>query len=177
MINYKILRVDRTSQFMTVQYSSDDSSEPDFFTRISISADDSAGLLATVAENTAEQASEYWANLLSDLTLSESQSTGTAKRTVFEAQPNYDAETQYLTRTTSETSTTITKGWAINALDSDMLAANVRGKRSNLLQDTDEYALSDRTLDSDMRVYRQALRDIPQQDGFPNTIVWPTKPE
>lgn len=24
--------------------------------------------------------------------------------------------------------------------------------------------------------YRQALRDIPAQDGFPNEIVWPTSP-
>jgi len=26
------------------------------------------------------------------------------------------------------------------------------------------------------RVYRQALLDIPQQDGFPTSITWPTKP-
>lgn len=25
--------------------------------------------------------------------------------------------------------------------------------------------------------YRQALRDVPEQDGFPNEIIWPTKPE
>jgi hypothetical protein len=25
--------------------------------------------------------------------------------------------------------------------------------------------------------YRQALRDVPAQAGFPNTIVWPTQPE
>jgi len=25
--------------------------------------------------------------------------------------------------------------------------------------------------------YRQALRDIPQQPGFPDNIQWPTKPE
>jgi hypothetical protein len=24
--------------------------------------------------------------------------------------------------------------------------------------------------------YRQALRDIPDQAGFPNTIIWPTEP-
>jgi hypothetical protein len=27
-----------------------------------------------------------------------------------------------------------------------------------------------------LRAYRQALRDVPQQDGFPNTISWPTMP-
>lgn len=25
--------------------------------------------------------------------------------------------------------------------------------------------------------YRQALLDVTNQDGFPNTITWPTKPE
>jgi hypothetical protein len=25
--------------------------------------------------------------------------------------------------------------------------------------------------------YRQALRDVPQQSGFPDNIQWPTKPE
>lgn len=24
--------------------------------------------------------------------------------------------------------------------------------------------------------YRQALRDIPSQDGFPYSVMWPTKP-
>ncbi len=24
--------------------------------------------------------------------------------------------------------------------------------------------------------YRQALLDVPEQEGFPNTITWPTKP-
>jgi hypothetical protein len=27
-----------------------------------------------------------------------------------------------------------------------------------------------------MTTYRQALRDVPQQGGFPNTITWPTEP-
>jgi hypothetical protein len=26
-------------------------------------------------------------------------------------------------------------------------------------------------------VYRRALLDVPQQDGFPNVVVWPTAPE
>jgi len=26
-------------------------------------------------------------------------------------------------------------------------------------------------------VYRQALRDVPQQSGFPGDIDWPAKPE
>ena len=45
-----------------------------------------------------------------------------------------------------------------------------------LLASTDYLALVDATLTDAMRTYRQALRDVPQQEGFPNTITWPEKP-
>ena len=52
-----------------------------------------------------------------------------------------------------------------------------RTTRDNLLKETDHFALSDVTMTDAMRTYRQALRDVPQQSEFPNTITWPTKPE
>ena len=52
----------------------------------------------------------------------------------------------------------------------------VRSKRNSLLALTDFYALADNTLTTAMAEYRQALKDIPTQAGFPNTITWPTKP-
>lgn len=56
------------------------------------------------------------------------------------------------------------------------LADQQRMKRNTLLQETDFHALTDYTMDSNMTSYRQALRDIPQQDGFPDNVVWPIKP-
>jgi hypothetical protein len=53
--------------------------------------------------------------------------------------------------------------------------ANVRAKRDGLLQETDWMALSDVTMSSDMTSYRQSLRDIPSQSGFPFNVTWPTK--
>jgi hypothetical protein len=50
-------------------------------------------------------------------------------------------------------------------------------KRNELLAETDFYGLSDRSMSSEMTTYRQALRDLPEQEGFPDTITWPTKPE
>jgi hypothetical protein len=52
----------------------------------------------------------------------------------------------------------------------------VRAKRYGFLADTDWSALSDVVMTAEMLAYRQALRDIPQQAGFPATVVWPTKP-
>ena len=37
--------------------------------------------------------------------------------------------------------------------------------------------LSDVTMSSDWATYRQALRDVPSQSGFPHDITWPEKPE
>ena len=70
------------------------------------------------------------------------------------------------------------KAWADGAPVRRM--ADLRMKRNNLLAATDFYALSDVTMDSDMTVYRQALRDITKQtpaDDTLSNITWPTKPE
>ena len=55
-----------------------------------------------------------------------------------------------------------------------------RNQRDRLLTETDWTQLADSPLDANATViwqsYRQALRDIPQQPGFPLTIEWPEKP-
>ena len=54
---------------------------------------------------------------------------------------------------------------------------NVRRDRDNRLSQTDYLALSDSTLASNMKTYRQALRDVPEDNADPDSISWPTKPE
>ena len=66
---------------------------------------------------------------------------------------------------------------AYDASESAKLAENERSKRDDLLKETDYFGLSDVTMSAEMTTYRQALRDVPQQAGFPSTITWPTKPE
>ena len=63
------------------------------------------------------------------------------------------------------------------AADNAALEATERATRDELLKATDHYGLSDTTMTDAMVAYRQALRDVPQQEGFPQTITWPTKPE
>ena len=64
--------------------------------------------------------------------------------------------------------------WA--AGENDRLSDEIRAKRNSLLSETDYLALSDTTLSSDMAAYRQALRDVTSQAGFPTNVTWPTKP-
>jgi hypothetical protein len=65
---------------------------------------------------------------------------------------------------------------AKTAADNTALEATERSTRDDLLKATDHYGLSDVTMTDAMTVYRQALRDVPQQESFPNTITWPTAP-
>lgn len=61
------------------------------------------------------------------------------------------------------------------------LARNVRGIRNAKLSDTDylvasDYPISEENL-AEVKVYRQALRDITEQEGFPKKVIWPDVPE
>ena len=63
----------------------------------------------------------------------------------------------------------------IQSEESGMVEIKARIERDVLLSDSDVYALADRITD-EWKTYRQSLRDVPAQSGFPNTITWPTKP-
>lgn len=57
---------------------------------------------------------------------------------------------------------------------------SVRSKRDSLISDTDyllcaDYPISAEDLEA-VKAYRQALRDVPQQEGFPFEVVWPELP-
>jgi len=60
------------------------------------------------------------------------------------------------------------------------LSTQARAQRDSLLAATDylvmpDYPLSDERRDA-VIAYRQALRDVPGQAGFPENITWPDKP-
>jgi hypothetical protein len=66
--------------------------------------------------------------------------------------------------------------WAAGA--DDRAAAEIRTERDTKLTESDWTQVADVPVDqAAWATYRQALRDIPDQAGFPNTINWPTKPE
>lgn len=63
----------------------------------------------------------------------------------------------------------------------DELKSRAVAKRDKLLSECDYYVLPDYPSTEEglvvVKAYRQALRDVPQQEDFPTTITWPTKPE
>lgn len=57
------------------------------------------------------------------------------------------------------------------------LAAEARALRNQLLTSSDWTQVADAPVDqAAWATYRQALRDVPDQLGFPADIIWPTAP-
>lgn len=56
-------------------------------------------------------------------------------------------------------------------------AQAIRYNRDRLLASTDWTQVADAPVDqAAWATYRQALRDVPQQAGFPDNITWPEVP-
>ena len=54
---------------------------------------------------------------------------------------------------------------------------NIRNQRNNLMKESDWRAVCDRELEPEWKEYRQTLRDIPKQEGFPHDVKWPIDPD
>ena len=63
----------------------------------------------------------------------------------------------------------------------EILAENARSERDRRIAETDYYMMPDYPSDpnniQEMKAYRQALRDIPKQEGFPSKFTWPDVPK
>lgn len=69
-----------------------------------------------------------------------------------------------------------TEVWTETQRESAVAEKNIRDQRNQLLSQTDWTQLSDSSVASTWTTYRQELRDVPAQDGFPYSVTWPTEP-
>ena len=99
--------------------------------------------------------------------------------------PTYNVNTQRIEQNAQPTK--IDDAWLLEWTVSDLTtqelelraiakATETRTLRDRLLAATDWTANSDVTMSDEMRTYRQALRDVPSQAGFPHDVAWPDKP-
>jgi hypothetical protein len=66
---------------------------------------------------------------------------------------------------------------ALNSSKTDRQQLRVRTRRDELLTRCDWTQLPDSPVDKQAWAdYRQALRDVPSQSGFPYSVVWPEEP-
>jgi hypothetical protein len=79
--------------------------------------------------------------------------------------------------TDTEESSAAQQEAAYKAMKDAIQAANVRQQRNDKLKDSDWTQVDDAPVDkAAWAAYRQALRDITAQAGFPWTIDWPEQP-
>lgn len=68
--------------------------------------------------------------------------------------------------------------WVITQIPDSEEATKVREQRNIKLTQSDWTQILDAPVDkTTWATYRQALRDVPLQSGFPWSINWPTQPE
>jgi hypothetical protein len=94
--------------------------------------------------------------------------------------PQIDNKTHKHTQSVAQVDGVWTQVWTAVELPLEQAETNVRAHRGHLLQETDwvvakAYEAGD-PVSSAWVSYRQALRDITDQAGFPYEVTWPTKP-
>jgi hypothetical protein len=103
----------------------------------------------------------------------------------YEAAPEYDSLTHRLQHSSQPVlndgkwvlTKTVVELTAAQIADRDTAKGKeVRSQRDKLIADTDWMALSDNTLTAEWATYRQALRGVTSQEGFPHSVEWPEKP-
>lgn len=93
------------------------------------------------------------------------------------APPTIDTKTHTVTQWVEKVDAVWTQTWRIDELPKEQAANNVRNYRDRLLQESDWTQLPDAPVDHQAwATYRQALRDVTDQQGFPWNVNWPTEP-
>ena len=91
--------------------------------------------------------------------------------------PTIDSKTHRQSKSIQQVDGVWTQVWVSIELPEDVAAANVRSYRDRLLTETDWTQVSDAPVDKEAwATYRQALRDISLQEGFPWSVEWAVKP-
>jgi len=96
-----------------------------------------------------------------------------------EDRPSYNNLTEdVILDTPTEVDGSWTQSYSVVQKSEEEAAQNIRSRRNMLLSNSDWTQITDATVDKTAwATYRQSLRDITSQDGFPYTVTWPDKPE
>lgn len=177
MIDYMITRVDVPTLSIHIKYSKE--GFPDYVVRSYVGEpfNQEAMLQRVYAHDNILQVTNHWARLNKDLPALDSAATvGQVKEIVVEDKPKFQEGVEVLDKVLTEYDDHIKQTWSVRKLDAEEVASYIRQKRQALLLQTDMYALSDRKMSDEMTAYREALRNITDQEGFPFNVEWPIKP-
>lgn len=95
-------------------------------------------------------------------------------------QPTYDSLTQRLVAGgfVQDAQGAWSQPWTVEQQPLADAERNIRDRRDVLLSQCDWTQVADAPVDqAAWATYRQSLRGVPQQAGFPYNVTWPTEPE
>lgn len=182
MINYEILKIDLFSHEMQIKYSQE--GKEDFYTWLYFGDAPNVNeeFLHGQAKKAAEVAQTEWhykeirEEETEKLTMEMSTMTGTAKPFVVDPMPEYNDFTHTVRDVLVEEEDCVRKTWELIELTAQQKESAIRIRRNALLEECDVECLVDRNPSEELLAYRQGLRDITAQPGFPTDVVWPIKP-
>jgi hypothetical protein len=139
------------------------------------------GALVKYPYSLEEMRAEYPDATLSDEPTDEELAVCSAKRAVMGANPAHSSRTHSFTLSfTANRDGSVTINPVPHELDRQIAEFNMRDARNSALTRCDwvmTRAFEEGTpVPEDYVAYRKALRDLPSQEGFPYTYVWPTEP-
>jgi len=180
--SYEILNAEPQHKFLSVRYFAE--GRDNFFKNFNPEDWSSAEALVEIIENFAPYVIAHWTYqesaetsspiAIGDINTSSAEALTEIIYTTADM-PEFNNMTHWPQRNDEPDSNNVYQ-WTLHERTLEDKAAIAREIRNEKIQHTDYLAMSDQTLSTEMAAYRQALRDVPEQEGFPTNIVWPTKP-
>jgi hypothetical protein len=170
------MKLDFVQNFVQIKYTKDQ--KEDYYMMQALPVNFNEEIIHEIAEKGIEEAVEYW-NLLEEKTSNAITLTvdeKSFKDLEIAAKPVYNDLVETVVPIYTEDETTRYKNWEVQDLPLEEKAFNIRYKRDSLLKECDNEALTDRNITQELLDYRQSLRDITDQETFPDSVIWPIKP-
>ena len=106
---------------------------------------------------------------------------GEDRRLLLDETPDYDKEKEYVIRLNPVPAGSNVIVYQVVEYDDSHFIQEIEVQRQALLAQTDWTQLPDVSMLEEKKqeyiVYRQSLRDINEQTGYPKNVIWPVRPE
>ena len=172
--DYEILHIDTTEEMVVIKFIEE--GRTDYVTRRYYKDELTDELIVSLVEHAQTEALAFYNRDAESVAFTPSSWTGSLRELDMGSIPDYNPTFERLEESWVETDELRTRVLAVVELTEAEKVLQIRLKRDELLGATDVNALSDRIMPAALVEYRQALRDITDQEGYPNSVIWPIAP-
>ena len=172
--DYEILHIDTTEEMVVIKFMEE--GRTDYVTRRYYKDEINDEVITALVEHAQAEAYAFYNRDAESVAFTPSSWGGTVRNLVMGDIPDYNPSFEKLEESWVETEESRTRVLTVVELNEAEKVVQILAKREELLVATDVNALSDRTMPAALIEYRQALRDITDQEGYPNSVVFPIAP-